>query len=168
MASRVLSHRERLPNERRTPYLSAVDRHQVAALLARLEANCAEDVRRVILYGSKARGDAVFESDIDLVIVARDDVDRIKRAVKAFEREEEHWAEPQVFSREDWNNYRRLRWPYYVNVRRDGIELWDEEAQRSEELQVPLDFAEGTFRARDYETLESFSTGLGVTPLTCP
>ncbi len=69
MAVRISRHK--LLQEARTPYLTAQDREEVAALLARLEAECAQDVRRVILYGSKARGGAESESDIDLLIVAR-------------------------------------------------------------------------------------------------
>jgi uncharacterized protein (UPF0332 family)/predicted nucleotidyltransferase len=161
MASRVLAFRQKLLNEERVPFLTAAEREEVAQLLARLEAECGQDVRRVILYGSKARGDAVFESDIDLLIVTKDGADRVKRAVEAFEREQEHWAEPQVFSAEAYRDYQRLKLPFYVNARRDGIELWNEEAQQIEERQVPLDFTEGEFRTMDYATLETIKLYVG-------
>lgn len=154
MAVRISEH-SKLLQEARIPYLTAEEREEVAKLLARLESECAQDVRRVILYGSKARGEAVFESDIDLLIVANDGAERVKLAVEAFEREQARWAEPQLFSAIDWRNYQRLQLPFYVNVRRDGIELWDEVARKNEELEVPLDFAEGEFRPMDYETLET-------------
>ena len=137
MALRVLAYREKLLNEARLPYLTAEEREEVAALLARLEAECGQDVRRVILYGSKARGDAVFESDIDLLIVTNEAADRVKRAIEAFARKQGRWAEPQVFSADEYRSYQRLKLPFYVNARRDGIELWDEAARELEERLVP-------------------------------
>ncbi len=159
MAVRISGHN--LLQEARTPYLTVQDRDEVAALLARLEAECAQDVRRVILYGSKARGDAESESDVDLLIVANDGAKRVQQVVEAFKREQGRWTEPQVISAEEYRNYQRLKLPFYVNARRDGIELWDEEALRSEERQVPLDFAEGEFRAMDYETTETIRLYVG-------
>jgi uncharacterized protein (UPF0332 family) len=47
----------------------------------------------------------------------------------------------------------RFKTPLYVNLRRDGIEVWDPEARQIEEKQVPLDFVEGEFRMLDYETI---------------
>src|ERR671933_637692 len=118
METRVLEGRAKLLDESRLPYLSAEDRAEVAALLARLEAECADDVQRVILYGSKARGTADPESDIDLLIVTTNGAKRVKKIVDSLEL---RWAEPQVFSTEDWEYYKHLKLPFYVNLRRDGV-----------------------------------------------
>lgn len=50
-----------------------VDHRQAAQFIAdRLMAEHGQDIERIILYGSVARGEAGPESDVDLVIVARD------------------------------------------------------------------------------------------------
>ncbi len=153
MPVQVLSKRTELLNPARVPYLTDEERAQVAELLGCLEMGCEEDVQRVILYGSKARGDAVQWSDIDLLVATTNGSDRVKEICCAFEYDNLLVA-PMVFSRESWENYQRLKLPFYVNVRRDGIELWDDIAARLEETQVPLDFPEGEPRPLDYETIE--------------
>lgn len=153
MAVQVLSKRSELLSPARVPHLSDEERAQVAELLARLEAECEADVQRVILYGSKARGDAEKESDIDLLVATTNSYERVRKICYDFEYDNLFLA-PMVFSRESWENYQRLKLPFYVNVRRDGIELWDELAARSEETKVPLDFPEGELRPLDYETNE--------------
>jgi uncharacterized protein (UPF0332 family) len=153
MTVRVLSKRSALLNRERVPHLSEEERAQVAELLARLEQECEADVSRVILYGSKARGEAEKESDIDLLVAATNGYERVKKICYDFEHENSFIA-PMVFSREGWENCQRLKLPFYVNVRREGIELWDELAARLEEAKVPLDFLEGELRPLDHETIE--------------
>jgi uncharacterized protein (UPF0332 family)/predicted nucleotidyltransferase len=126
----------------------------VAELLARLEAECEADVHRVILYGSKARGDAVEWSDIDLLIATTNGASEVTHVLDQFKSEGICLIETQVFSDEDWKYYQKLKFPFYVNVRRNGIELWNLQAKVNEEIRVPLDFPEGRFRAMDYETNE--------------
>jgi len=153
MAVQVLSKRSELLSRERVPYLSDEERALVTELLTCLEAECEADVSRVILYGSKARGDAESESDIDLLVATSNGYEGVKKICHDFEYDNAFIA-PMVFSREDWENYQRLKLPFYVNVRRDGIELWDELAACLEEAKVPLDFPEGELRPLDYETIE--------------
>jgi uncharacterized protein (UPF0332 family) len=153
MSVQVLSKRSELLSRTRVPHLSDAERAQVAELLARLETECEADVQRVILYGSKARGDAVKWSDVDLLVATTNGAERVKKICREFE-DNNFIVAPMVFSRESWENYQRLKLPFYVNVRRDGIELWDEFAARLEETKVPLDFPEGELRPLDYETIE--------------
>jgi uncharacterized protein (UPF0332 family)/predicted nucleotidyltransferase len=133
--------------------LTDAERAQVAELLSRLEQECAEDVGRVILYGSKARGDATQWSDIDLLVVTASRYERVKEICYDLEHAN-FFIAPIVFSHDSWENNHRFKLPFYVNVRRAGIELWDENAAQLEESQVPLDFPEGEWRPLDYETIE--------------
>lgn len=153
MSVQVLSKRGELLSRERVPFLSDEERQQVAALLSRLEQECEQEVQRVILYGSKARGDAVEWSDIDLLIATTNGSEQVKKICRDFEDDNSSIA-AQVFSHGDWTNYQRLELPFYVNVRRWGVELWDEKARIEEEDRIPLNFPEGEFRAMDYETIE--------------
>lgn len=153
MTIQVASDRRELLSPARVPHLSDSEREQVADFLARLQEACPNDVQRVVLYGSKARGEAAQWSDIDLLVVAASGYKGVKQICKDFE-DSNSLIAPMVFSLADWENYQRLKLPFYVNVRRDGIELWDEYAAQREESLVRLDFPEGELRPLDFETIE--------------
>ncbi len=153
MASQVFE-RKNLLSEERVPHLTAEERAEVAQLLARLEAECPNDVRRVILYGSKARGGTDEESDIDLLVIANNGAEHVEQVVRAWEDGIDHHSMPIIFTRGDYEYNQWLLSPFYVNVRREGIELWDELAAEIEERATPLNFIEGEFRLMNESTRE--------------
>jgi uncharacterized protein (UPF0332 family)/predicted nucleotidyltransferase len=143
------SRRDELLHEGKASYLATPDRQVLARLLARLEEKCSDRIRRVILFGSRARGDADEESDLDVLIVAAGGEEQVKAVTQQFERSETLYGTTLIFSEEEYRDWQRLKMPLYVNVRRDGIELWDEAAWSAEERDFPLDFQEGEFRPMD-------------------
>ncbi len=108
------------------PTLPARLRRPLHEARARLEALYGERLRRVILYGSYARGEAHTESDVDVLVVLDGPVEsyaEIKRTVgietDLLDRYEilfsfQHYTESEVQAR--WN-------PFMQNVREEGIEL---------------------------------------------
>jgi predicted nucleotidyltransferase len=63
----------------RLQHLAANERAALAAFVARLRQQYGDDLLRVVLFGSKARGDADKESDLDVLVVVRvplEDYDR--------------------------------------------------------------------------------------------
>jgi len=144
---------ERLLREITAPYLVNDKREILGEFLARLDAAHGELIRRVILFGSQARGDADSESDIDLMSVTRGGRDNF-RTVREWCRENHaDYISEIIYAEEMYQEDQRFKPPLYVNVRRDGIELWDPQEQSLEEQQVPLDFVEGESRMLDYETI---------------
>lgn len=159
MDTKVSGRRERILRETQTPYLVGEERAILAQFLARLEDECGDAIRRVILYGSKARGDTDEESDTDLLIVATDSealakVEQITHADE-FQIENGPRTSWRLLTENDYAEYRRLMFPFYVNVRRDGVELWNPAAGLIEEIEFPLDFPEGEPRAMTPETIET-------------
>ena len=86
------------------------------------------NISMIILYGSVARGSANKESDIDIAIVVRSQMD------DATKRRVLNWAADmdiryeRVFSIVDIQESNMRKWenvlPFYRNVKKEGIVLW--------------------------------------------
>jgi uncharacterized protein (UPF0332 family)/predicted nucleotidyltransferase len=108
--------------------LTPHERDVLAELLSRLREQFGERIAHVWLFGSKARGDSDAESDVDLLVVARDSDDALVKAIGgiAYELSLTHsillcehvvsaWRFAQMRARQE---------PIYQNIVRDGIDLW--------------------------------------------
>ncbi|OGO39260.1 MAG: hypothetical protein A2Z03_06720 [Chloroflexi bacterium RBG_16_56_8] len=154
MNSHTISRRaEKLLREVQAPYLVGEKGEALAQFLSRLEAAHGDVIRRVILFGSQARGDADEESDVDLMIVIRGGIEELRQIRQWCQDNHTDWVTPIIYADEMYQEDQRFKPPLYVNIRRDGIELWNPEEKAIEEREVPLEFAEGEFRMLDYETI---------------
>lgn len=82
----------------------------------------------VILYGSRARGDAEQESDYDLLILVDGEVtlereDLICRQLFPIELERGKVLSAMVYSRQQWNTPLYRAMPFCRNVEKDGVIL---------------------------------------------
>jgi len=154
--------RLRLLHESRTPYLTDAEREIIGRVLERLSA-VAEHVQRVILFGSKVRGDFDAESDIDLLIVTltRDGKSQVDSILQELDTGE-HVFTTLVMSADQYAEEQRLQLPLYINLRREGVELWDVEAWLAEQRALPLNVVEGEWRTMDESTKETIRTYLGL------
>jgi predicted nucleotidyltransferase len=60
------------------PPLSAADARAVAAFARRLRQRLGDSVTEIRVFGSKARGDAGPESDIDVLVVVQPETERVR------------------------------------------------------------------------------------------
>ncbi len=98
-------------------------------LLKKIKA-CVEEIdpqSKVILFGSRSRGEAREDSDWDILILTSGSIDlkvEQKFRHKLFELELEFGQAIStfVYSKEDWNGKQRVT-PLYQNVQREGIAL---------------------------------------------
>jgi predicted nucleotidyltransferase len=99
-----------------------------------LLARCRDSIRsldpsvEIILYGSRARGDANPESDYDFLILTDGDVtlkreDNFRRQLFPIELETGAVLTVILVSRKDWNSALYGAMPFYQNVVRDGVIL---------------------------------------------
>jgi predicted nucleotidyltransferase len=104
------------------------ERAALSEYVARLRAKFGDRVQRVILYGSRARGEGDAESDLDVLVVVEDGDWRFHDAVavEAVEPWLKHDAllSPIVWSQDQYEQQARWQLLFFRNLQRDGIELW--------------------------------------------
>src|SRR4030067_2096663 len=87
-----------------------------------------EQISKVILFGSVARGDFSPESDIDLLIVTANGEqslkDEISMACFDIMLETEGILSPLVMDEETDEWHKKYRDPLYNQIQKDGIDLW--------------------------------------------
>lgn len=81
---------------------------------------------RIILFGSRARGDNIGASDWDFLILTSNQIDeKVKRQIRDklidTELEAEEVISTIFFSQDMWRNYQIT--PLYQNISKDGLEL---------------------------------------------
>jgi uncharacterized protein (UPF0332 family)/predicted nucleotidyltransferase len=148
--------------ERQIPYLTEKERATLEEFLARLEAACGDRVWHVIFFGSKARGDYEQWSDVDLLLVADIAPEELDILTDGLETEDGVPFLPLLWSPQEYDKEQRLKMPLYVNMRRDGVDLWDEAGWEAEARANPLDFVEGKARMIDEATRETLKTYLDL------
>jgi predicted nucleotidyltransferase len=87
-----------------------------------------EPEAEIILYGSRARGDARTESDWDFLVLVDgpvDDarIDRIRHRLYEIEWESDQILSAIVRSREQWNSPPLSATPFHRNVELEGVPL---------------------------------------------
>ena len=113
-------------------HLKENERRALAELVNRLRGRYGDDLLRVALFGSKARGDFDEESDLDVLVVVKHIPDetywrhRSEIVESTYDLELKHDV---VFSLLvlDEEEYGRMRlWNLLINrnIARDGIDLW--------------------------------------------
>jgi predicted nucleotidyltransferase len=111
-------------------YLTSTERGAVTEYVARIRGQFRNRVLAVMLFGSKARGDADPESDIDLLVLV--DVEssefrsQLWRVASDVSLEYDVVLSPRVFGQKRWDETRRIRLPLYRAIVADGVPLTPE------------------------------------------
>jgi predicted nucleotidyltransferase len=114
----------------RLPALNRTDAEAIEAFAARARAQLGPRLVDLRLFGSKARGDATAESDIDILVVVsvpRDEELKLQREASdiAFDVNLEHdvFISPCVLSEEHVRDPVWGRTPFLKTVRRESVAL---------------------------------------------
>ena len=90
-------------------------------------ANVRDRIERIILFGSRVRGDEKPYSDYDVLIVVlereRDLLDAIHDAVMDALLATGKLVSPKIFRRRDFDRFSRIPTPFFKNVLREGVSL---------------------------------------------
>ena len=111
------------------PLLHLAPNEQAAVMeyVAGIQERFPDDVLSVTLFGSKARGDASMESDIDLLVLVNEESREIRselwRIASDVSLEYNVVLSVRVFARSRWAETRRIRLPLYRAIVADGVPL---------------------------------------------
>ncbi|MBU2573351.1 MAG: nucleotidyltransferase domain-containing protein [Elusimicrobia bacterium] len=109
--------------------LKGKEKEALDKLISGLKKLYGDNLDGVILYGSKARGDATKDSDIDIMITLTDyddwstEFDRVAGLVYTVEEEYDYALLISVIIRKK-EEYRVRQTPLLLNVRKEGVNLW--------------------------------------------
>jgi len=108
--------------------LSPTERRAIDAFTAALKREANGQILLAALFGSKARGDADEDSDVDILIVADADPQQLRKQIGHFASElglEHNLSFNEfVLNRERWADFARRHAAFWQNVQRDGVLLW--------------------------------------------
>lgn len=107
--------------------LTGNERTAIDEYLERVHRQFGEQILSVTLFGSKARGDSDAESDIDLLVLVKQESWELRSALWRIASDVGLMytlvISVRVFARERWAETRRLRLPLYRAIAADGVPL---------------------------------------------
>lgn len=92
-----------------------------------MPSNSPGPVARLLVYGSKARGNAHEDSDIDVLLLVKNEAEERKRVLGyiGYDLAATSYAVPSImtYTQSEWDRLKALRSPYRETVERDGVDV---------------------------------------------
>ena len=119
--------KSRLPQSSRIPWLTAAERTALEDYLQKVEGRYASRIQRIVLFGSRVRGEGNEDSDIDLAIILKKEDRHLFRELIDMATEirlaTEIRVSPLVFSEEEFQKLLGMERGIAVTIQREGVVL---------------------------------------------
>jgi len=87
-----------------------------------------DQIVSIDLFGSKARGDSHYDSDIDILIIVRDrqNIDRNKLYDYVIDAELDYGIDIslKIYNKDEFDKLVKLNVPFVSNIKKEGVTLW--------------------------------------------
>jgi predicted nucleotidyltransferase len=107
--------------------LTENERQALTVFVQRLSAHCGDHVESVRLFGSKARGDASPQSDLDVVVALNSDdpavIWEVRLLASRVSLEYDLLLSVRAIGSSQWRELSRYRFPLYQAIQSEGIDL---------------------------------------------
>lgn len=107
--------------------LRANEQAAITAYIDRIRRRFPDRILAVVLFGSKARGDAHLESDLDLLVLVDGETSEFRsnlwEVASDISLDYDVVLSPRVVGQARWRQMREMRLPLYRDIIADGIAL---------------------------------------------
>jgi len=114
-------------SKRRVNPLTSREHQAITAFLGRLRERFPGEIMQTTLFGSKARGDSRPWSDIDILIIVKEESWPLRGEISILAAnvslEYDVLIGPRVIGQERWERMRERRFSLYRNIAAEGIPL---------------------------------------------
>jgi len=119
-----------MQHSNKSAVLSLCEKRMLNSFIDRLKNELGDTLYRVILFGSKARGDSRRGSDIDILLLLKNRTlateNMVFESLTSVQTQSVgHWIgiSPKIYSTREWSFRRNINTPFFQEVQRDGIQL---------------------------------------------
>jgi len=110
-----------------TVALTKREKEALRTFVERVRQSLGENLVKVILFGSKARGNAKRSSDIDLLVIVRErNIKSSHEVYKAASRTDLRWrvdTSPKIYSLDEYQQRQEIGAPFIKEIEKDGVTL---------------------------------------------
>ncbi len=107
--------------------LNKQERKAIKEFKKKLNEELSEQIVEVKLFGSKVRGDSHKESDIDILVVLKDDSeknkDKIFEVVQNILLDYEVLLSPIIFNKEEYDSLNKIPTIFMQNIKFEGVRI---------------------------------------------
>ena len=115
-----------------SPYLDQLAEKESQALqtfVAQVQHHFPNQIRAILLFGSRARGDATVNSDMDLLIVMPTVDLETRQAIRHIATEiwltDGFYLSTRIWSEAHWQEHAELQTMFYHNLQQDAVSVLD-------------------------------------------
>jgi predicted nucleotidyltransferase len=116
-------------SENRLDCLTDKERRVATEFVSKVRERFGNQVLSIVLFGSRARGEAGADSDMDVLVVMSDDDLEMGREIRYLAVDvwlkHDIYLSTRVWSQDHWHKLEELQTLLYRNIRQDGISLWN-------------------------------------------